>query len=147
MTGAAVAVVAAILVQMALAHALLWRLGQVRLPLVFAGQIRPRDVALSRDPWPDRAKQVSNAFDNQFQLPVLFYVSAGLALYFGPNLVEAVLAWLFVVSRLAHALIHATSNHMTRRFSAFIVGFAILGIFWVELAVHLVLAATHPVAA
>jgi peptidoglycan/LPS O-acetylase OafA/YrhL len=33
-----------------------------------------------------------------------------------------VLAWMFVASRLAHAAIHVTSNHLQRRFFAFLIG-------------------------
>ncbi|MDF2983212.1 MAG: hypothetical protein K0Q69_2984 [Devosia sp.] len=132
--------IAAILAQGALALGLLWYLGAIRIPMVMKGEVRIDDIALERKGWPKREWLASNAFDNQFQLPVLFYVGAGLALYFGPTLLEIVLAWLFVVSRYAHAFVHVTDNHVIRRFAAYFVGLLLLCVFWLDLAVRLLLA-------
>lgn len=132
--------IAAILAQGALALGLLWYLGAIRIPMVMKGEVRIDDIALERKGWPKREWQASNAFDNQFQLPVLFYVGAGLALYFGPTLLEIVLAWSFVVSRYAHAFVHVTDNHVIRRFAAYFVGLLLLCVFWLDLAVRLLLA-------
>jgi len=140
MTPMAFWLIAAILAQGALALGLLWYLGTIRIPMVMRGEVRIDDIALERKAWPKREWQASNAFDNQFQLPVLFYVAAGLALYFGPTLVEIALAWLFVLSRYAHALVHITDNHVTRRFAAYFAGLVLLCLFWLDLAVRLVLA-------
>ena len=136
--------IAAILAQGALALGLLWYLGTIRIPMVIKGEVRIDDIALERKGWPKREWQASNAFDNQFQLPVLFYVGAGLALYFGATLFELGLAWLFVASRYVHAFVHVTDNHVIRRFAAYFVGLALLCVFWLDLAVRLVLALQRP---
>src|SRR6187399_3253916 len=99
LTGNAFWLLAAALVQGALALGLMWYLASIRIPLLAAGEVRVGDIALSRAGWPDREKQVSNAFDNQFQLPVLFYVAVAIAILFGPSWFEVLLAWLFVASR------------------------------------------------
>jgi hypothetical protein len=140
MTAASAALVAALLAQAAIALVLLWMLGAIRVPLVTAGKIKMGDVALSREPWPDDEKKVSNAFDNQFQLPVLFYLSGGLALYLGAGWLEVLLAWLFVLSRVAHATIFVTRNRVSRRFFAYTAGYFVLIAFWLDLAVRLILA-------
>ncbi|HEV2517540.1 MAG TPA: MAPEG family protein [Devosia sp.] len=132
--------IAAILAQGALALGLLWYLGTIRIPMVMRGEVRIDDIALERKGWPKREWQASNAFDNQFQLPVLFYIGAGLALYFGPTLFEVVLAWLFVVSRYIHAFVHVTDNHVIRRFAAYFAGLLLLCVYWLDLLVRLVLA-------
>lgn len=132
--------IAAILAQGALALGLLWYLGTIRIPMVMKGEVRIDDIALERQGWPKREWQASNAFDNQFQLPVLFYVAAGLALYFGPTVFEVVLAWLFVVTRYVHAFVHVTDNHVIRRFAAYFAGLAVLCMFWLDLVVRLFLA-------
>ncbi len=132
--------IAAILAQGALALGLLWYLGTIRIPMVMQGEVRIDDIALERQGWPKREWQASNAFDNQFQLPVLFYVGAGLALYFGPTLFEVVLAWLFVLSRYLHAFVHITDNHVIRRFAAYFAGLLLLCVLWLDLVVRLVLA-------
>lgn len=132
--------IAAILAQGALALGLLWYLGTIRIPMVMKGEVRIDDVALERKAWPKREWQASNAFDNQFQLPVLFYVAAALALYFGATILEVVLAWFFVLTRYVHAFVHVTDNHVIRRFAAYFAGLAVLCLFWLDLAVRLILA-------
>ena len=136
MTTNALWLIAALLVLGLLPLLLLYRLGSLRVPLVMARKIHPRDIALSRDAWPEQVTKVSNAFDNQFQLPVLFAVGGLLALQFGPNLVELVLAWLFVLLRYVHALIHITDNHVIRRFQVFTGGLLVLTLFWLELTLR-----------
>jgi len=143
MAGPAAGLIAAMLAQAAIALVLLALLGSIRLPLVGSGAIRVTDIALSRDPWPVREKQVSNAFDNQFQLPVLLYASGALALYFGATAFEAIVAWAFVVSRIVHAAIFVTSNNVRHRFAAYTAGYAGLIVFWADLAVRLALAVSH----
>jgi hypothetical protein len=143
MTANDILLLAALWLQGALALALLLRVGTIRLPLVTSSKVSLGAIALSRAPWPDRERQVSNAFDNQFQLPVLLFVGAGAALFLGPLLLEVVLAWLFVLSRIAHAAIHVTSNHVVHRFWAYSLGYAVLIVLWLDLAVRLVLAASR----
>ncbi len=142
MTEAARWLVGAGLAQALLAMLLLVWLGRQRLPLVGRGEVRVRDIAISRTAWPEAAQKASNAFDNQFQLPMLFLAGIGLALWFGPTLIEAILGWAFVISRYIHAGIHITSNHVIRRFSVYTLGFALLGLFWLDLAIRLVLSST-----
>ncbi|MDB5542089.1 MAG: hypothetical protein JWQ89_3816 [Devosia sp.] len=130
--------VAAILAQGGLALGLLWYLGTIRLPMVARGEVKIGDIALSREGWPERERKVSNAFDNQFQLPVLFYVACLLAIGFGANLLEVLLALAFVVSRYVHAFIHVTTNHVVRRFWAHFAGLVVLCLLWLDLLVRLI---------
>jgi hypothetical protein len=125
----------------ALAIGLLWYLGTIRIPMIMRGEVKIREIALERGGWPEREKKVSNAFDNQFQLPVLFYLFAGLALWLGPSWFEALLAVLFVVLRYVHAFIHATSNHVIRRFWTYTAGLAVLSVLLLDLVVRVLLAA------
>src|SRR5579863_5146644 len=134
--------VAAMLAQGLIALVLLWILGAIRVPMVTSGKMPVAKVALSREPWPEHEKKVSNAFDNQFQLPLLFYVACGLALYFGAGWIEVVLAWLFVLSRVVHAVIFATRNRVYRRFFAYTFGYGVLCLLWLDLIVRLVLIAS-----
>lgn len=133
---------AALLAQGGLALGIVIYLGFVRVPLVVRGEVHLRDVALSRSAWPEREKQVSNAFDNQFQLPLLLYVAVFAALYLGPSLLEVLLAWLFVASRYVHAFVQLTDNHVIRRFGAYTAGLVLLCALWLDLLVRLLLAAS-----
>ena len=141
MNATAAWVVGAMLAQGGIALVLLFVLGAIRVPMVASGKMPVARVALSREPWREAEKKVSNAFDNQFQLPLLFYVACGLLLYFGAGWIEAGLAWLFVLSRIVHALIFATRNRVYRRFFAYTVGYAVLIILWLDLAARLILSA------
>ena len=140
--GASLWVAAALLLQGLLALAVLVYLGTVRLPMIARGEVRVHQIALDRGGWPERERRVSNAFDNQFQLPVLLYLGGILAILFGATWFEALLACLFVASRFVHAYIHVTDNHVIRRFIAFCAGLAILVLLWLDLLVRLILAAT-----
>ncbi|RCS25817.1 hypothetical protein DUT91_03385 [Phyllobacterium salinisoli] len=75
---------------------------------------------------------------NQFELPVLFYVVC-LSLYVlnGATFVALLLAWAFVISRALHAAVHVTSNDLRLRRPLFIVGFVIIVLLWIWLAIWL----------
>ena len=129
---------AAVLAQGALALGLMFYLGTIRVPMIARGEAKLRDIATSRAGWPAREHQVSNAVDNQFQLPLLFYVAVGVALYLGAGWLELLLAWGFVVSRYVHAVIHVTRNNVLQRFWVFTAGLGLLTLVWLLLAIRLV---------
>jgi hypothetical protein len=105
---------------------------------IYAGKVKIKDIALTKENWPERAKQVSNAFQNQFEFPVLFYVLVAFALFTRKaDLIFVVLSWVFVISRILHAYIHVTSNRVPRRFFIFAFGVLVLAIMWVYFAIQI----------
>jgi hypothetical protein len=134
------AVLLPVFVEVALSFGLLFWLGPTRIRALREGKVRLRDIALNQKVWPDQALQIANAFDNQFQLPVLFYVLTVLALITQKaDLLFVVLAWLFVLSRILHAAIHTTSNEMRRRFAAYLAGAVVLALMWLTFAAEILL--------
>jgi hypothetical protein len=128
----------ALLVQVALTFGLMLWLMLVRVPLIVSREVRIRDIALSRDGWPVGAQQIAAAVDNQFQLPVLFFVAVLLTLWNGTGTwLELILGWAFVASRATHAVIFATTNNVPQRFFAYGAGFAVLLVYWIVLAIKL----------
>lgn len=124
----------AIAAQVLLTIAVLILMGRERVPRVMSGEIDVKDIAVDRSAYPLRARLLSNSFDNQFQLPVLFYVAVLVALWAGAiGWVEVVLAWLFVAFRYVHAAIHVTTNRVFRRFGAYVAGLAVLTLLWLWL--------------
>lgn len=120
--------------QVLLTIAILVLMGRERVPRVMSGEIKVADIAVERSAYPLRAQLLSNNFDNQFQLPVLFYTGVLLAMITGgTGWVEAILAWLFVALRYVHAAIHVTTNRVHRRFAAYSAGLAVLALFWLWL--------------
>jgi hypothetical protein len=100
------------------------------------------DISLGQKAWPERATQFSNAYSNQFEIPVLFYALVAIALPLRQmDLVMVLLAWVFVVTRYAHAGIYATSNNLNQRFSAFFAGAMVLLGMWIYFAMKILLAA------
>ena len=125
------AILAPVFVQVALTFALLIWTGRVRFAAVRAGEVQVGNIALGQRAWPTRVQQVSNALQNQFELPVLFYVLVALALFTRKaNLLFVVMAWMFVLSQLAHAYVYATSNIVMLRFQIFLVGAMVLMLMW-----------------
>ena len=132
----------AIFAQVLLTLGILVWMGMERVPRVARGEIAVDAIAVERDAYPLRARLLSNNFDNQFQLPVLFYVAALLALWSGgTGWVELVLAWLFVVLRYIHAAVHVGTNRVYRRFAIYTAGLVVLGLLWLWLVLRLVLLA------
>jgi hypothetical protein len=115
-------------------------MGRERIPSVISGETDIKDIAVDRSAYPLRARLLSNCFDNQFQLPILFYVAVLLTLWAGAvSWLELVLAWAFVVLRYAHAAIHITTNRLEHRFVAYTAGLAVLCALWLWLVLRLVI--------
>jgi len=116
---------------------LLW-MGRARISAVRRREARIPDIALGESNWPARAQQASNSFDNQFQLPALFYLIVLIAyLTKLADFIFVILSWLFVATRFIHAGIHITSNRVNHRFSIYLIGAVILLIMWVMVAIRL----------
>jgi hypothetical protein len=130
-----------VFVQVALTFALLLWTGGSRIGALRSKQAKVSDVALGEGNWPSRVMQVGNSFDNQLQLPVLFYVLVTLAwITRKADLLFVVMSWVFVISRLVHARIHTTTNDMQVRFYAFATGAFVLLIMWAIFALRILFA-------
>jgi hypothetical protein len=129
-----------VFVQVALTFAMLFWMGSVRTRSVSSGETKMRDIALGQQAWPTRTQQISNNYHSQFQLPLLFYVLVIFAwLTKMADLLFLVMAWIFVISRIAHAYVHCTSNHVPTRFKVFAVGVFVLLAMWVIFAVRILI--------
>ncbi len=118
-------------VEVILTFALLFWMGALRTRAIVSGAVATRDIALREPNWPPHVTQVANAFHNQLELPVLFYVLTILAWdTHHAGTVFVALAWLFVILRVIQAAIHVTDNRVRRRGLAFILGAIVLAIMW-----------------
>ena len=66
--------------QVALTFVLLFWMSFLRIRAVRQGKVAPHAVALREPNWPPRATQISNAYHNQLETPLLFYTLILLAL-------------------------------------------------------------------
>jgi|SRR5688572_1191767 hypothetical protein len=126
----------------ALTFALLFWMQILRLRAIRKGQVPAHSVALREPNWPARLTQISNAYHNQLETPLLFYVLILLAIITETaDSILFILSWLFVGSRYAHAYIHLTSNRLPARASVFLVGAIGLALMWIIVAARLTIAA------
>jgi hypothetical protein len=115
------------------------RLYQLRFAEMLRRKIDPQSIALSaqKDAGLQDTRGADN-FNNQFQLPVLFYVAVLVAHATGQGSGLFVqLAWAFVGLRLVHALIQWTYNRVVHRFTAYALGALVLWTMWALLAIGL----------
>jgi hypothetical protein len=104
------------------------------------GETRFADIALREPNWPKRATQFANAFSNQFELPVLFYVLTILSIITRhADFVFVLLAWIFVLLRIAQALVFVASNNVPRRGAFYGVGALVLVVMWLIFIVRILL--------
>jgi hypothetical protein len=119
-------------VQVALTFVLLFWTILLRLRVVRRGEVRPEEIALREPNWPRHVQQVTNAFHNSVEMPMLFYVVVLLALITRTlDVTLYVLMWMFVLSRILHAGVHVTSNRLAHRTPLFLVGAIALALMWV----------------
>ena len=103
-------------------------------------QTRVKDIVLGQPNWPARVTQIGNCYNNQFQLPLLFYALIALALPLRhADLVMVLLSWVFVVTRLAHAGVFVTSNNILHRSTSWLAGALVLLAMWIYFALRILL--------
>lgn len=115
------------------------RLYQLRFAEMARRKIDPQSIALSaqKDAGLSDTRGADN-FNNQMQLPVLFYAAVLVAHATGQGSALFVqLAWAFVALRLVHALIQWTYNRVVHRFVAYALGALVLWSMWALLAAGL----------
>jgi hypothetical protein len=134
------AVLLPVFVLVLLTFGLMFWMGRVRVAAILRGEVKIRDIALGQQVWPPRETQAANAYHNQLQLPLLFYVLVAFALLTRKaDLLFVVLSWLFVLLRLLHAYVHVTSNHVPTRFRWFLAGALLLLLMWIIFAARILL--------
>ena len=114
------------------------RMGRARFASVSSGETKRSDIVLDSRKWPDRLRQISNNFDNQFQAPMAWYSCIAFLITTGfVDKLQVVLAYGFFVSRVAHSFIHVTTNKLPDRFYAYMAGLVCLCAMWAWFALRL----------
>lgn len=87
-------------------------------------------------PPPDRVLVIGRHYDNNFQVPLLFFVSCLTHMIIGSvNTYTVGLAWFFVGSRFIHSFVHLGSNDLRFRVTAFGLGWVAIIAMWIQLVV------------
>ena len=112
-----------VLAQILLTLMMFIMLGVRKAKAIKAGEVNRKQAALNNRVWPESVVKVSNNIANQFEAPVLFYV---LCLVFfsidAVGITAIILAWVFTLSRFAHAYVHIGSNYVPMRLRLFLLG-------------------------
>lgn len=97
-----------------------------------AGQVKAEDFKLGEsERVPPYVRIPNRNYMNLLEAPVLFYVTC-MVLFQLQSVGQAVLvlAWIYVVCRIAHSLIHLTYNNVIHRLLAFALSNGILATIW-----------------
>jgi len=112
----------------------------LRIPEISRRKINPdrlHDRAEAHRLLPDSAA-ASNNLKNLFEMPILFYLAAMLAmLLLIQDSLLVLLAWGFVGMRVIHSLIQCTYNRVIHRFYAYFVSCLFLLLIWIRLATYI----------
>ena len=114
----------------------------LRIPEIKRRRINPEDLK-------DRAEAhqlltvsaaASNNLKNLFEVPVLFYVAAMLAmLLLIQDGLLVLLAWGFVILRIVHSIIQCSYNRVMHRFIVYISSCLFLVFLWIRLASYILM--------
>jgi hypothetical protein len=118
------------------------------IPIVRARSARRREIVIDdfkfgESPAVPPSVSIPNRnYMNLLELPMLFYVVC-IVLYVtaGASTAAIALAWVFVVLRIAHSLIHLSYNRVVHRLAAFSASNVVLVVLWVSAGLHLAAAA------
>ncbi|MDK8462337.1 MAPEG family protein [Marinobacter sp. SS13-12] len=134
-----------VLAQIFLTLTLFIMLGVRKAKAVKTGKVNRQQAALDNRVWPEDVVRVSNNIANQFEAPVLFYVLC-LVIYSinAAGTVAIVLAWLFALSRYAHAYVHVGSNYVPLRLRLFLFGCVVLLAMFILVAWNLATGVVDP---
>ena len=111
---------------------------RARIASVLGGETKLKAIALNTEAWPDAVRKLGNNFNNQFELPTIWYAVCGLLLITGKaDWIGVGLSWVFLVARVLHSIVHTGSNTVPLRMRAFLASVAAVVAMWVWFAIRL----------
>lgn len=107
----------------------------IRISSAYSGKVNPKYFrVMGNYEIPDSIAKFGRNFDNQFEVPTLFYAACLVDITLNLNsALFVMLAWVFVSLRVVHSLIHLTYNHPMHRFFPFILSFLCVLAMWGQL--------------
>ena len=109
----------------------------LRVKAVRSRKISPRYFKINKGgELPEQLTAITQNFNNLLELPILFYVVCTLALVLNKEASYFITAaWLYVILRYAHSIIHTMYNHIIHRLYAFAASCVVLVAMWVKVVV------------
>ncbi len=85
----------------------------------------------------ERLATIGNHFNNQFQMPIIFWIVCAIALSLNTvSYLTIVLAITFFISRLIHSYIFLTKNNVLRRAMFFAIGILCINALFLEIIIR-----------
>ena len=101
-----------------------------------SGAVRQDEVSVSTESYPVPARLAAANFTNQFESPVIFFAVVMVAMETGATgYAMALLAWLYVATRVIHTFIHLGPNKLPLRGAVYGIGFIALFCMWLGVLV------------
>ena len=95
------------------------------------GKTTINQIALNSGAWPEDVRKLGNNFDNQFQVPMLWYgVCALILVTQKADWILVGLSWAFLIARVWHSAIHIGTNYVPLRMRVFLGSFAAVFLMW-----------------
>ena len=107
---------------------------------VRANPPRPESIAtaMAAKAYFEPVEPPANNLANLFEIPVLYFALVPLLLLFRhAGHVEVLLAWVYVVLRLIHSLIHIRRGKVAARFLVYLASCLVLAIMWASFAIQM----------
>jgi hypothetical protein len=113
-------------------------LGRKRFKAVRSGRVKRDDILNNTNNWPDDVLKFGRNFDNQFQIPILWYALTAFSMIMkSVDPILVLMSWIFLGLRVFHTSVHIGPNTLPLRFYAFVGGFVLLIIMWLWFAVRI----------
>jgi len=118
----------------------LFRMFFARKNAVKVGEIKPSFFKAYDSECPDYLKVIGNHMNNQFQMPIIFFIVGTLAIAVKTvTMMTVLLAAIFVVSRIFHSIVFLTSNNVLNRAKYYAIGLLTLNVMWFEVLIRVLL--------
>ena len=118
---------------------MIWML-KLRYKAIRNDGINPRYFSLYRGAkLPDYLLKVTQHYENLLEMPILFYIAILLVIALDINSpYYTALAWLFLIFRLIHTIIHTGYNKVAHRKNIFILSTLVLILLWIKITIDII---------
>ncbi|MBC7420391.1 MAG: MAPEG family protein [Bdellovibrio sp.] len=115
---------------------------RTRVAAVKSGKLKVGAFKVYDMPMPEDVLKVSRHFTNLFEAPVLFYVVCLLGMILNVQAIHfLIFAWVYVIARVVHAIIHIGSNKLKYRMPIYGLSWICLVVMWLTIVIRVLLTA------
>lgn len=108
---------------------------RTRLKAMKTGEVSPKYFKSYTGEGPsDRTILIGRHYDNQFQVPILFFFACTVLISLNAaDTMAVVFAWLFIMARVVHSFVHLGKNKLEHRALSFTASWIFVLVLWAKL--------------